>query len=154
MKPTGAIAPRNFHREPVSPPLLPMLLNSSSGSTPPSAALPLSEEWSEQFEQVMQADRDFFLQHPDQDYYLRPITPVEVREGQSLGKEVTLDAQVLVGEVVPGSRIRLTIMDGGPPPVEEFRRIQTQMHQQMGTPAKRSAARPPAKGFGNRQHKR
>jgi hypothetical protein len=127
------------------------MLNSSAGSTPPSADAPhLSEEWSEQFEQVMQRDREFFLQHPDQDYYLRPITPVEVREGQSLGKEVTLEAQVLVGEVVPGSRIRLTMMEGGSPPVEEFRRIQKQMHQQMGTPPKRRAARPPAKGFGRR----
>jgi hypothetical protein len=132
-----------------------MLLNSSSGSTPPSTDTPhLSEEWSEQFEQVMQADRDFFLQYPEQEYYLRPITPVEVREGQSLGNAVTLDAQVLVGEVIPGSRIRLTIMDGGPPPMTEFRLMQKQMRQQMGMPPKRAAARPPAKGFGNRQDKR
>ncbi len=80
----------------------------------------------------MQQDRQFFLQHPDCDYYVRPITAVEILEGQALGKPVHDQARVLIGEIVPGSRVRLTILDDLPPPVEQFKAIQQQLRQQMG----------------------
>jgi hypothetical protein len=131
------------------------LLNPDPGSMQPPHAK-LSLELTEQLEQVMQSDRDFFLQHPEREYYVRPITPVEIFEGQSLGKLVGENARVLVGEIIPGSRVRLTILDDLPPPVKEFRAIQQQIRKEMGS--KPSAfkdrlkhsqkSRPKAKGFG------
>jgi hypothetical protein len=133
-----------------------LLLDPDTGSTQDSPRADLPPQWAEQLEQVMQQDRDFFLQHPECDYYVRPIAPVEVVEGQSLGKVVDENARVLVGEVVPGSRVRLTILDDLPPPVEEFRDIQQQLRKQMGSKAaslkhrlKHSQKlRPQSKGFG------
>jgi len=133
-----------------------LLLDSESGSTPQAPRAHLAPEWAAQLEQVMQRDREFFRQHPDRDYYVRPITQVEILEGQALGKEVDDQAQVLVGEVVSGSRVRLTILDDQPLPVEEFRAIQQQLRQQMGVKTTRlkdriqdhQKSRPKAKGFG------
>ncbi|MGA7952930.1 MAG: hypothetical protein WCA07_05345 [Gloeobacterales cyanobacterium] len=81
---------------------------------------------------------------------------MEVLEGQALGKQVHEQARVLVGEVVPGSRIRLTILDDLPPPVEEFKAMQQQLRHEMGAKAPtlkdriqhNQKARPKAKGFG------
>jgi hypothetical protein len=111
----------------------------------------------------MQQDRDFFLQHPETDYYVRPITPAEVMEGQSMGKVVDATARVLVGEVAPGSRVRLTILDDLPPPLDEFRALQQQLRQELGAkPAslrdrlkynqksRPKAFRPRAQGFGTK----
>lgn len=133
-----------------------LLLDPESGSTQETFRASLAPDLAHQLDQVMQRDRAFFLQHPDLDYYVRLITPVEVLEGQALGKEVHEQAQVLVGEVVPGSRIRLTILDDLPPPVEEFRAIQQQLRQELGakTPTLKDRiqhnqkSRPKAKGFG------
>jgi hypothetical protein len=116
----------------------------------------VAEERAEAFEQVMNQDRNFFLQHPDQDYYIRPITPVEVAEGQAIGKEVTERSIVLVGEVVPGSRVRLTVGEGEPLPIEEFKTIQYQMRRELGAKPPsitdrlklKGKARSKAKGFG------
>lgn len=122
-----------------------------------SAAAPeRSEEQAAEFEEVMQRDRDFFLQHPERDWYVRPITPVEVAEGRSLGKSVTEDAMVLVGEVAPASRIRLTFWGNELPPVEEFKTMQQQIRKEWGVKSVRlkdrlkhgSLGRPKAKGFG------
>jgi hypothetical protein len=110
-----------------------LLLDPDAGSTQDAHRASLPPEWSEQLEQVMQRDRDFFLQHPECDYYVRPITAVEVLEGQSLGKTVDESARVLVGEVMPGSRIRLTVLDDLPPPVEDFKLMQQQIRKQMGS---------------------
>ncbi|MBE9182447.1 hypothetical protein IQ268_28260 [Oculatella sp. LEGE 06141] len=133
-----------------------LLVDPDTGSmqTAPHAKLP--SEWAEQLEEVMQRDRDFFRQHPEQDYYIRAITPVEVLEGQAMGKVVGEDARVLVGEVIPGNRIRMTILDDLPPPVEEFRAMQQHFRQKLGgktqalkgrgNPNKKK--RPKAKGFG------
>lgn len=136
-----------------------LLLDPESGSTQETFRASLAPDLADQFEQVMQRDRTFFLQHPDQDYYVRPITPVEILEGQALGKEVHEQARVLVGEVVPGSRIRLTILDDLPPPVEEFRAIQQQLRHEMGVKAPtlkdriqhNQKSRPKAKGFGTKK---
>lgn len=134
-----------------------LLLDFQPGTTSPNSAAPkLPEEWAPQMEAVMEQDRAFFLQHPERDYYVRPITPVEVVEGQQLGKAVTEEAFVLVGEVVPGSRVRLIIGDGGEPPVAEFKRIQKQIRQQMGVKSvglkerlkQQGKGRSKAKGFG------
>lgn len=133
-----------------------LLLDPNSGSTLDDTLAHLPKEYEQQLEQVMQQDRDFFLQHPDCDYYVRPITPVEVIEGQAMGKSVNESARVLVGEVVPGSRIRLTILDDLPPPVEEFKALQQQMRKQMGGKSfslkdrikRNQKARPQPKGFG------
>jgi len=133
-----------------------LLLAPQSSSTQETFRASLAPDLADQFEQVMQRDREFLLQHPNLDYYVRPITPVEVLEGQALGKEVHDNARVLVGEVVPGSRIRLTILDDLPPPVEEFRAIQQQLRHEMGAKAPtlkdriqhNQKARPKAKGFG------
>jgi len=131
-----------------------LLLDPGSPHPPQRANLPL--EAAHQLEQVMEKDRDFFRQHPEQDYYVRSITPVEILEGQALGKPVDDQARVLVGEVAPGSRVRLTILDDLPPPVEEFRKIQRQIRQEMGgkpptlqeqiKPTQK--CRPKPKGFG------
>lgn len=136
-----------------------LLLGSQSDSPQTAFRANLSPDLAEQFEQVMQRDRSFFLQHPDRDYYVRPITPIEVLEGQALGKTVHEQAQVLVGEVLPGSRVRLTILDDLPPPVEEFRAIQQQIRHELG--AKPSTlkdriqhnqkSRPKPKGFGTKK---
>ena len=56
-------------------------------------------------------------------------------EGQALDKEVGEKAQVLVGKIVSGSRVRLTILDDLPPPIEEFRAMQQQLRHQMGAKA-------------------
>jgi hypothetical protein len=133
-----------------------LLLNSPADSANSAIFSTASEELAEQLEQVMQQDRDFFLHHPEQDYYVRPITPVEVAEGRSLGKAVTPEALVLVGEIAPGSRIRLTILDGGEAPVKEFKTMQKQMRKEMGIKAidlkdklrKQQKQRPKGKGFG------
>ncbi len=133
-----------------------LLLDPQSGSTQEAFHASLAPDLADHFEQVMQRDRNFFLQHPDLDYYVRPITPVEVLEGKALGKVVHDNARVLVGEVIPGSRIRLTILDDLPPPVEEFRAMQQQLRQAMGAKAPtlkdriqlNQKARPKAKGFG------
>ena len=133
-----------------------LLLDPESGSTPQASRANLAPEWADELERVMQRDREFFLQHPDRDYYVRPITQVEILEGQALGKEVDDQAQVLVGEVVPGSRVRMTVLDGLSPPVEEFRAMQQQLCQQMGAKATtlkdriqhNQKLRPKAKGFG------
>jgi hypothetical protein len=107
-------------------------------------------------EAVMQEDRDFFLQHPDRDWYLRSVTPIEVREARSMGNPVTDDAMVLVGEVAPGSRIRLTFWGDELPPVEEFKSIQQQIRQEWGVKSvglkdrlkHAGKGRPKAKGIG------
>ena len=133
-----------------------LLLDPHSGSTLDNTRAHLPKEYAEQLEQIMQQDRDFFLQHPDCDYYVRPITPVEVLEGRTMGKLVHESARVLVGEVVPGSRIRLTVLDDLPPPVAEFKSLQQQMREQMGgKPSslkdriqRHQKARPQPKGFG------
>lgn len=101
---------------------------STQSATPPER----SEEQAAEFEAVMQRDRNFFLAHPERDWYVRPITLIELAEGVSMGNAVTKDALVLVGEVVPGSRIRWTFWDGGLPPVEEFRVMQRQIRQEWG----------------------
>ncbi len=136
-----------------------LLLDPQSGSTQEAFHASLAPDLADQLDQVIQRDRSFFLQHPDRDYYVRPITPVEVLEGQALGKDVHEQARVLVGEVVPGSRIRLTILDHLPPPVEEFRAIQQQLRHEMGTKAPtlkdriqhNQKSRPKAKGFGTKK---
>ena len=133
-----------------------LLLDPDSGSTQEKFHANLPPELAVQLDEVMQRDRTFFLQHPECDYYVRPITPVEVLEGQALGKEVHEQARVLVGEVVPGSRVRLTILDDLPPPIEEFKALQQQMRQEMGAKAPtlkeriqhNQKSRPRAKGFG------
>jgi hypothetical protein len=76
-----------------------LLFDPNTGATQDDAHVQLPPQWTEQLEQVMQQDRNFFLQHPETDYYVRPITPAEVREGQSMGKAVDAIARVLVGEV-------------------------------------------------------
>jgi hypothetical protein len=139
-----------------------LLLDPQLASTQEAFHASLTPDLADQLDQVMQRDRAFFLQHPDQDYYVRPITPVEVLEGQALGKEVHDNARVLVGEVVPGSRIRLTILDDLPPPVEEFRTIQQQLRHEMRAKAPtlkdriqyNQKARPKAKGFGTKKEGR
>lgn len=93
-----------------------LLLDPQSGSTQEAFHASLTLDLADQLDQVLQRDRAFFLQQPDQDYYVRPITPLEVLEGQALGKAVHEQARGLVGEVVPGSRIRLTILADLPPP--------------------------------------
>lgn len=136
-----------------------LLLDPQSGSNQEDFRASLAPDLAQQLDQVMQGDREFFLQHPDRDYYVRPITPVEILEGQALGKNVHDNARVLVGEVVPGSRIRLTILDDLPPPVEEFKAIQQQIRSQMGVKAptlkeriqQNQKSRPKAKGFGPKQ---
>jgi hypothetical protein len=65
-----------------------LLLDPESGSTQEAFHASLAPDLADQLDQVMQCDRAFFHQHPDLDYYVRPITPVEVMEGQALGKEV------------------------------------------------------------------
>lgn len=132
-----------------------LLLDIKSGSTQEASRVNLAPELAEQLELVMQRDREFFLRHPERDYYVRQITPVEVLEGQALGKEVHGNARVFVGEVAPGSRIRLPILDDLPPPVEEFRAFQQQCRQMGGRSATlkdrvqhSQKSRPKAKGFG------
>jgi hypothetical protein len=39
-----------------------------------------------ELEEVMQSDRDFFLQHPERDWYIRSVTSVELAEARSLSK--------------------------------------------------------------------
>jgi hypothetical protein len=104
----------------------------------------------------MQGDRDFFLQHPDREWYIRSITPVEITEGRSLGKAVTEEAMVLVGEVAPGSRVRLTFWGDELPPIKEFGTMQRHIRQEQGIKSvglkdrlkDSSKGRPKAKGFG------
>ncbi len=116
----------------------------------------LSPEWAAQLEAVMQGDRDFFVQHPERDYYVRPITPVEVMEGRAMGRQVDETAEMLVGEVVPGSRVRLTIVSDLDSTIAEFRTIQQQLRREVGgQPAtlkdrikQGQKVRPKAKGFG------
>jgi hypothetical protein len=136
-----------------------LLLDPESGATQDASRANLSPDLAEQLERVMQRDREFFRQHPECDYYVRPITQVEVLEGQALGKEVDEKARVLVGEIVPGSRVRLTILDDLPPPIEEFRAMQQQLRHQMGVKAPalkdriqyNQKSRPKAKGFGTKK---
>lgn len=135
-----------------------LLFDPDTGLTQASHYATLSSEWAEQLETVMQRDRDFFRQHPECDYYIRPITDVEVLEGQAMGTIVDETARVLVGEIVPGSRVRLTILDDLPPPVEEFRAtLQQQRHQRGGKSATlkeriqyNQNSRPKPKGFGTK----
>lgn len=83
-----------------------LLLDPDTGLSQVATRANLSQASAEELEQVMQRDRDFFLQHPECDYYVRAITPVEILEGQAMGKPVDDKARVLVGEVVPGNRVR------------------------------------------------
>lgn len=144
--------------------MLPMMtqtlrLDLDSGSTQETFQTNLPADLAEQLAPVMQRDREFFLQHPECDYYIRPITPAEILEGQSLGREVHEQARVLVGEVIPGSRVRLTVFDDMPPPIEDFRAIQQQVRQEMGVKATtlkdriqhNQKSRPKAKGFGTKR---
>lgn len=132
------------------------LLDSNLDSTQAAFRANLSPEVAQKLEEVMQCDRDFFLQNPECDYYVRPITSIEILEGQVLGKAIDETARVLVGEVCPGSRIRLTILDNLPPPVEEFRAIQQQLRQQIESESRTHKKRikknqilhPKPKGFG------
>jgi hypothetical protein len=135
-----------------------LLFDPNTGATQDDAHAQLPPEWTDQLEQVMQQDRNFFLQHPETDYYVRNITPAEVIEGQSMGKVVDATARVLVGEVAPGSRVRLTILDDLPPPLDEFRALQQQLRQELrAKPATlkerikhNQKSRPKAQGFGAR----
>jgi len=61
--------------------------------------------------QVLASDREYFAQHPDLDYYIRPITEPEILQGRKLGQDVDATARVLVGSPLLGVRIRLTCMD-------------------------------------------
>jgi hypothetical protein len=73
-----------------------------------------------------------------------------------LSKAVTEDAMVLVGEVAAGSRVRLTFWGDELPPIEEFKSMQRQIHQEWGVKSVElkdrlkhsSKGRPKAKGFG------
>lgn len=132
------------------------LIDPNPGSTQASLKSRVPEEWVEQLEQVMQQDRDFFLQHPDRDYYIRPITPVELVEGKAMGKAPLPQAFVLVGQIAPGSRIRLVFEDERLPPIEEFKQVQQQIRKNLSLTSptlktelkQQSKARPKAKGFG------
>jgi hypothetical protein len=77
-------------------------------------------ELEQQLEQVMEDDREFFQQHPDQDSYLRPIMPVEIAEAQAMGKVVTAENWMLVGLLDVGMRCRLLVPKGVAPPIAEF----------------------------------
>ncbi len=133
------------------------LIDSNARSIQSAVAPERSEEQAAEFEEVMQGDRVFFLQHPDRDWYVRPITPVEVAEGRALGNSVIEDALVLVGELAPGSRVRLIFWDS-PPPVEEFKAMQKSVRKEWGVKSTgikdrlqhSSKGRPRAKGFGQK----
>lgn len=132
----------------------------------PNAALPTEqpiddqsqqlEHLTEALEQVMQADRDFFRQNPDCDYYVRPIAAVEVTESSLMGNPVSDAAMVLVGEVSPGNRVRLKYDDGGVPPIAAFKNIQQRLRRERGLkpPGLKERlklsgkGRPKRKGFG------
>ena len=119
------------------------------------------EHLSEALEQVMQADRDFFRQNPDCDYYVRPIAAVELTESSLTGNPVSEAAMVLVGEVSPGNRIRLKYDDGGAPPVALFKNIQQRLRKESGLKPTgfkdrlkaASKGRFKGKGFGGSQQK-
>jgi hypothetical protein len=108
-----------------------LLLNPQSGSTEEAFHASLTPDLADQLDQVMQRDRSFSLQHPGRDYYVRPITPVEVLEGQALSKQVHEQARVLVGEVISGSRIRLTILDDLSTPSWGVKAMQQQLRHEI-----------------------
>jgi hypothetical protein len=124
-----------------------------------SGTLPqLPSELAEEFEAVMERDRQYFLQHPEQDHYFRPITAVEVVEAQLLGRDADQSTQMLVGEVAPGYRMRLAGKDGFPPELEEFRARRQRLRRELlikpptlRTRLASAQKRRPKKGFGKKQ---
>jgi hypothetical protein len=126
------------------------LLNSLAGFN--SLACPrFSEAEQAELEAVMEGDRQFFLDHPEQDYYVRPITPIELLEGRSQGKAMREDFRVLVGEVAPGARLRLQFL-GESLPVEDFKQAKRQIQKTMKDAPdafkKKGKKRAAGKGFG------
>jgi hypothetical protein len=126
-------------------------LSKSLAGFSPLACPRLSEAEQAELEAVMEGDRLFFQEHPDQDYYVRPIAAIEILEGRSQGKVMREEFQVLVGEVAPGTRLRLQFL-GESPPVKEFKQAKHQIQKTLkDTPEplkKKGKKRAAGKGFG------
>jgi hypothetical protein len=125
------------------------LLNSLAGFSSP-ACPRLSEAEQAELEAVMEGDRLFFLDHPDQDFYVRPIAPIEILEGRSQGTAMREEFQVLVGEVAPGTRLRLQFL-GDVPPLEDFKLAKRQIMKTMKDAPQalqKGKKRAAGKGFG------
>jgi hypothetical protein len=98
----------------------------------------------------MEGDRLFFQQHPGQDHYVRPIAPIEILEGRSQGKAMSEEFQVLVGEIEPGTRLRLQFL-GESPPLEDFQQAKRQIKRNLQNAPKslkKAKKRTTGKGFG------
>jgi hypothetical protein len=125
-------------------------LSTLAGFLPP-ACPRLSEAEQAELEAVMEGDRLSFRHHPDQNYYVRPITPIEILEGRSQGKAMSEKFQVLVGKVAPGTRLRLQFL-GESPPVEDFKQAKQQIRKTMKDALealkKKGKKRAAGKGFG------
>ncbi len=75
--------------------------------------------------QVQQRDRAYFKKHPDADYYVRPITSVEILEQQKMGNpDANHLTEMLVGNTGDGLRIRIGMSKGIAYHIDEFREIQ------------------------------
>jgi hypothetical protein len=130
--------------------------NSSSNLTHAAVPTVSSTQWTAELEQLMEEDREYFLHHPSQDYFVRPIAPVEILEAQAMGRKVSEHTLMLVGEIAPGCRTRLAFVPGKTPPIAEFKALKHQTRQGLGLreihPRKlfktANRARPKPNGFG------
>jgi hypothetical protein len=96
---------------------------------------------------VMEQDRAFFQQHPEQTYYLREIAPIERLEAQMMGKTVDAGAWMFVGQLESGTRFRQAFPKAGVPPIEEFKRLRQELAKLSPGKPKRPASWK-GKGFG------
>jgi len=111
-----------------------------------------------ELESVMAADRKFFIENPDRDYFIRSITPAELSEAKAMGKVANSDSQILVGEIASGCRIRSCFSGNDAASVAEFMVIKKQLQQQLGadpsekfSSSKVQKARPKPEGFGRKK---
>jgi len=99
--------------------------------------------------QVLESDRKYLAQHPDLDHYIRPITEPEILEGIGLGQDIDDSARVLVGEIIPGMRVRLTFMDDSTERLlKKFRNMQRQQQRSRQGSVQGKKPKRPFKGFG------
>lgn len=116
-----------------------------------SKSAPLSEAEVTQLEQVVAQDRIFFEQHPEEQYYLRPISSIEILEAQAMRTSLDADTWMFVGYLGDGARFRRAFPKGEVPPIQEFDQVREEVLQhRQGQPKQNAAAsiRRKAKGFG------
>jgi hypothetical protein len=109
----------------------------------------MSPDKSEGLEADSQQDREYFLRHPSQKHYLRPVSQAERVDAASQGKTIEPNAQMLVYKVDEATRFRLVVdsetsLDEA---LSKARATISEIDSRLAAKNKKGQKRPKAKGF-------